>query len=347
MRGSHHTKARGGMDRRQLLALGAAGVATMAGPWPASAQPAAPDPWPRLFSHVYGRAVLEAPARRVVSLGYTNQDPLLALGVVPVALRYWYGDEPNSVWPWARAHLGQATPQVLRGESNIEAIAALQPDLIVAIGAGITRAEYDILSQIAPVLMQPEGTPTYGLGWEETTRMFGRAVAREDRALAMITKTKQAFAAARARHPEWAGRRAVAAYHSAGETGVFAAIDGRARFLQSLGFVLPDDAAFGGGEAFYHPLSPEDLSPLDADVLLWIAAGTEASDLAALPMRKLLDAHKHGREVYAGPLHAAALSFSSVLSLPFAINALEADIAAAADGDPDTVVQSTQAAGLL
>lgn len=98
---------------------------------------------------------------------------------------------------------------------------------------------------------------------------------------------------------------------------------------------------------FYTPLSPEDLSPLDADLLIWISSFDVVPDIVALPMRRTMRAHKEGREVLAGAIVAGALSFGSVLSLPFALEQLEADIALALDGDPSTAVRSSVAAGLV
>lgn len=119
--------------------------------------------------------------------------------------------------------------------------------------------------------------------------------------------------------------------------GRSAGADTRARFLIELGFQPTDAvAALSGADDFYARLSPEDLSPLDADILLWVSSFDTSPDLAALPMRRTLTAHAEGREVFAYGLVSAALSFGSVLSLPFALEALEADIAAACDGDPAT-----------
>ncbi len=41
------------------------------------------------------------------------------------------------------------------GSLDYEAILALQPDLISAVTADITQEEYDLLSQIAPTIVQP------------------------------------------------------------------------------------------------------------------------------------------------------------------------------------------------
>ncbi|MBJ3778716.1 ABC transporter substrate-binding protein [Acuticoccus mangrovi] len=299
------------------------------------------------FAHAFGETVLPAPARRVVSLGYTTQDPLLALGVAPLAVRGWFGDMPFGVFPWAQPLLGDAEPVVLVGEVSMERVAALAPDLVVAIGSGISEAEYGVLSRIAPTLVHEKGVGPYGTPWDHLTRTIGRAVGKAAAADALVAGVRETYAAARARHPGWADKTGVAAYHYGGETGAFILPDTRASVLAELGFrPTPAVAALSGPDEFYAALSPEDLSPLDADVLVWVSSFGTAPDLVALPMRKTLNAYREGREVYAGPLAAAAMSFGSVLSLPFVLDLLEADIAAAADGLPETPVASAAAAGL-
>ncbi|MCE6960821.1 ABC transporter substrate-binding protein [Cereibacter sphaeroides] len=299
------------------------------------------------FTHAYGETVLPAPARRVVSLGYTGQDMLLALGLAPIAVRYWYGDHPFGVWPWAQPYLGDARPALITGEVSLERVADLAPDLILAAGSGISRAEYEVLSRIAPVLMHDPRHSPYGTPWDVETRIVGRAIGREDLAEERIAGVHAAFAAARARHPDWAGRTAVAAYQDGGQTGAFAGEDTRARFLAALGFRPPE--ALGRLpliSGFYTQLSPEDLSPIDADLLIWISSLARAPDIAGLAMRRTLRAFAQGRELFVDELIAGALSFGSVLSLPFALKALEADIAIALDGRPGTPVASSVAAGI-
>ena len=300
------------------------------------------------FVHVYGETRLSKPATRVVSLGYTSQDPLLALGIRPLAVRQWFGDEPYGVWPWARPLLGDAKPALIGGEVSMEIVASLQPDLIVGIGSGISKAEYDILSQIAPVLMQPVGQTNYGTAWDELTMLLGRAVGKTELAGELVARTKGAFSAAKARHPDWAGKTGVCAYSFGGETGAFVGPDTRARFLTELGFSRPAVLdAMPAPDSFYLNLSPEDLSPLDADVLIWIASSDDAGSIEAIPMRKTMRAAREGREIFAGSLVRGALSFGSVLSLPFALERLEADLTAALDGNPQTPVPSSLAAGLV
>jgi len=299
------------------------------------------------FVHAYGETVLAQPARRVVSLGYTSQDTLLALGVAPVAVRKWFGSMPYGVWPWAQSLLGDAKPLLIEGEVSIEIVASLAPDLIVAIGSGISKAEYDVLSQIAPVLMHAPDQKTYGTSWDVMTRTLGRAVGQTARSEDLIAGTRKKFADVRARHPQWADKTAVCAYNFGGETGAFIGSDTRQRFLAELDFKVPEKlVGMSTAEEFYARLSPEDLSPLDADLLIWVSSFDTVPDIVALPMRRTLEAHHEGREVLAGALVAGALSFGSVLSLPFALEALEPEIELALDGNAQTPVPSSVKAGL-
>ena len=113
-----------------------------------SSTAAVAEDWPRTFESRFGTAVIEAPPERVVSLSYQNHDNFLALGVVPVGLRWWYGDYPRAVWPWAEAALGDAEPYVFRGEDiSIAELAARVAD--------VTGFAGDIVWDTS----KPDGTP--------------------------------------------------------------------------------------------------------------------------------------------------------------------------------------------
>ena len=122
------------------------------------------------IEHKFGSITVKAAPQRVVSIGFTDQDWLLALGVTPIAIRDWYGDQPDATWPWAQAMLGDANPTVLASaELNFEQIASLKSDLIVGVSSGMTDADYAKLSQIAPTVAQPKQFIDYGTPWDATT----------------------------------------------------------------------------------------------------------------------------------------------------------------------------------
>jgi iron complex transport system substrate-binding protein len=299
--------------------------------------------FPVTIAHMYGETTIGKQPERVVSLGYAGVDNILALGVKPVAVREWYGDYPYSVWPWGQAALGDATPEVLKGELNIEQIAALKPDLILGVSSGITKEQYELLSQIAPTIAPDAQYGDYGTPWEVDVRTDGKALGKSAEAEAAIKLIEDRFADIRAAHPDWLGKSAVVAFQYEGAPGAYRSIDIRARMLKSLGFETPAavDAA-GKPDDFYVSLSSEDLSPLDADVVIWF---DEFTDPLSLPLRPTMRAYKEGREIFVDNMISGAFSFSSLLSIDYALDKLVPLIDLAIDGDPATAVPVPAANG--
>ena len=61
---------------------------------------------------------------------------------------------------------------------NYEAVAAQDPDLILALYSGLTQEDYDNLSAIAPTVAQPPDYVGYGIPCDELTRTVGQAIGR-------------------------------------------------------------------------------------------------------------------------------------------------------------------------
>src|SRR4051812_44626594 len=70
--------------------------------------------FPVSIENKYGTTEITAAPERIVVVGLTEQDALLALGVVPVATTEWFGGRAGAIQPWATTALGTATvPEVL------------------------------------------------------------------------------------------------------------------------------------------------------------------------------------------------------------------------------------------
>jgi iron complex transport system substrate-binding protein len=303
--------------------------------------------FPVTIEHKYGETTIEAEPQRVVSVGFGEHDGLLALGVVPVGVRDWYGDQPFATWPWAQDELGDAEPVVLSSaEKEFEAIAALQPDLILGISSGMTDADYELLSQIAPTIAQPADYIDFGTPWDVALEITGRAVGRSDVATQVIADTRQLFSDAIEAHPEFAGATATTAFFFEEQPGAYVSSDIRSRLLTDLGFVIPEEIDDLAGGSFFLSISAEDLSLIDTDVVVWI--GSDEASFASirdLPTRPALRAFSEGREVVADELLSGALSHSSPLSLEYALEILVPELALAVDGDPSTAVPSAALIG--
>ncbi len=98
----------------------------------------ADDAFPAVVEHVYGATTIAAKPERVVTWGWSAQDVVIDLGIAPVGMPFFaYGGGEDGILPWTEAALaeqGFELPVVLPNttEPPLEAIAALQPDVIIA-----------------------------------------------------------------------------------------------------------------------------------------------------------------------------------------------------------------------
>lgn len=294
---------------------------------PSDTATSAANEFPVSVDHAFGSTTVEAEPVRIVSIGFTDHDTLLALGVEPIAIRQWYGDY-EFVWPWAQDALGDLEPTVLpSGDLNFEQIAALDPDLIIGQYIGLEESEYETLSQIAPTIAQPGDYPAFGAPWQEMTRNIGAAVGRSDAADELVAEIEGLFADARAAHPEFDGvELAYAGVYGTDAASYYVETNGstRMRVLQDLGFVVPDQLATLGTDSFYHDISVEQIALLEQDVVLWEPAVLELlPEVENNAIYQTLDVATDDRDIFlTDPIVAGAMAHSSVLSLPAVLDFL-------------------------
>jgi iron complex transport system substrate-binding protein len=270
------------------------------------------------IKHAFGETKLPGPPKRVVSAGYTDQDDLLALGVVPVAVTNWFGDQPFGVWPWAQTKLGTAQPVVLdlANGIQIDQIAALKPDLIVATNAGLDAATYAKLSAIAPTIPQ-SGQDAFFEPWKDQAVTIGQAVFKDAEMRKLISDLDDKFVNAGKDNPSFNGKKAFVVRGAIVGDGVEITPAGwRTDYLTQMGFVIGDgiDKYVDGG----HALVPRDraASVLDqADVLIWTTeSDEERTALLADPTFAKLKATRTNRNVITGKDLSGAITFATVLS---------------------------------
>ncbi|MFJ5557153.1 iron-siderophore ABC transporter substrate-binding protein [Streptomyces sp. NPDC093250] len=302
--------------------------------------------FPVTIAHKYGSTTIKAEPQRIVTVGLTDQDAVLALGKVPVGTTEWLGGYKGAIGPWAEDELGGAeAPTVLKDTGTgpqVEKIAALKPDLILALYGGLTKEQYESLSKFAPVVAQPKEYNDYGIPWQELTRKVGQALGKPDEATKVVEDTEATIKAAADEHPEFKGAGAVMATPYEGMF-VFGSQDARSRILTDLGFSLPKDLDKAIGDKFGANISKERTDLLDQDAVVWIAGDVakDADKLHKDASYKDLNVVKEGREVFVDESsdYGNATSFVSALSLPYVVERLAPQLAAAVDGKPDTTVE--------
>ena len=309
---------------------------------PTATTTADPDAFPVTIEHALGETTIEAEPTRVATLGWTDQDSALALGVVPVGATKitWGGNEGGST-AWFDAALEEAGAEApVRYDdadgAPIDEIAELAPDLILATNSGITEAEYAKLSKIAPVVAYPEAPWT--TSWQTSLEMIGQALGRTALAEEVAADTDAAIEEAAAAHPELAGAELIYGYLTPTDlstVGIYAPADPRVSILRDLGMV--DAPAVAGaiepGE-FYGTVSAEQAGELDSDVFItWVES---PDDVSAIQDDKLVGTIPAvaGGHLYAESDKATAMASTNPtpLSIPVIISDVVPQVVEAVEG---------------
>lgn len=287
--------------------------------------------FPVTVQHKLGSTTIAEAPIRVLSLGYTDHEVLLALGIVPIGVIQWIPEWKRGVGPWSEAALKGTTPALFQYELDFEKAAALKPDLILNIGFDPDQKTYDTLSAIAPTIAPPAGVKPYGVAWEQMTTMVSTAVGRAADGRRLIADTKALLAKTAAAHPQFDDKTFVVAAPYQGKLGYYEKSDIRAQLLHEIGLVDNELVASRDAADFFSTLSGEQAASLDADVLIMFgdAGTTAASVLKTFPTLAAVPAVKDDRLIYLTDSDVSmAFSTASVLSIPVALDAVVPKITA-------------------
>lgn len=247
--------------------------------------------FPVTLHHAFGETVIARKPERVATVAWANHEVPLALGIVPVGMaRANFGDDDDDgVLPWVAARLRElnAPTPVLFDEGDgidFEAVAATRPDVILAAYSGLSQADYDTLSLIAPVVAYPEAA--WSTDWREMIRLDSAGLGLAAQGDALITRIEAQIAEKVAAHPELHGKTAMFVTHmdvtNLGTVNFYTTNDTRVKFFADLGLASPQSviAASAPGQ-FAASVSAERVDDFD-DVDIVVSYGS----------MKLLDAVK-------------------------------------------------------
>ncbi|WP_217239024.1 iron-siderophore ABC transporter substrate-binding protein [Streptomyces sp. AC555_RSS877] len=293
--------------------------------------------FPVTVEHAFGTTkVTEAP-KRVVSVGYTDDQTILAFGIKPVGMVDQYPNPPgktpdiNTQWPWVKDKWGDTKPEVImkNGDSgpNYEKIAALRPDLIIAVYSEVDQAAYDKLSKIAPTVgrTKAEKEP-FSAPWQDNALHIAKALGKAEEGEKMVEGIQGQLDAAKEAHPAFADQTAVALSWYEDSVAPFTSTDVRGRLVSGIGFKYQTEIDKVADGSFYTKLSPERIDLIDVDHIFVINDKADTDALKKFKLFTNLDAVKKGNVSYLldseGPAVGAAISQGTLLSMPYAIDEL-------------------------
>ncbi|MFJ6013981.1 iron-siderophore ABC transporter substrate-binding protein [Streptomyces sp. NPDC092952] len=293
--------------------------------------------FPVTVEHAFGSTEITKAPKRVVSVGYTDDQAILALGVKPVGMVDQYpnpaGKSPdiNTQWPWVKDKWGDTRPEVVMSNGdagpNYEKIASLRPDLIIAVYSEIDRAAYDKLSKIAPTVGRTKGEKEpFSAPWQDNAVHIAKALGKEAEGEKLVEGIQGKLDAAKKAHPEFAKQTAVVLSWYKDSVAPFTSTDVRGRLVTGTGFAYQTKIDEVAGGKFYTTLSPERVDLVDVDRIFVVNDKADTEALKKFELFANLSAVKKGKVSYLldseGPAVGAAMSQGTLLSLPYAIDEL-------------------------
>ena len=291
-------------------------------PADASAEPGA---FPVRLESPFGTTEITQEPQRVVGTGWINAEVALSLGVIPVGSGYvGWGENENHSTDWFDARvreLGGELPVRFPETDgvNYEAIATLNPDLILAVVGSMDQETYDKLQKIAPVVAYSKDFQSgWTVPWQASTRIIGKALGREKHAQEVIQDAEKALHSKAEQFEQFTKATFISSALSVteGEPNIALYIkgDARADFMTSLGMtmapVVTQNAPIDG--SFYMEWSTERASELESDVLYsWVNSKEEAEQIRSNDVLSQIPAIKDDAAVLdAQKEHTLAMGYS-------------------------------------
>ncbi|WP_338472771.1 iron-siderophore ABC transporter substrate-binding protein [Niallia sp. XMNu-256] len=215
--------------------------------------------------HAMGTTTIEKTPEKVVILTNEGTEALLALGVTPVgAVQSFTGD------PWYD-HIADEMKDVevvgLESEVNVEAIAALQPDLIIG-NKMRQEAIYEQLSAIAPTVFAEDLRGN----WKHNFELYAKALNKEDKGKEVIEEYDARIANLKEQLGDKLNMTISMVRFMAGDVRIYQKDSFSGVILDQLGFARPesqnvDEFAIKGATKEQIPL-------MDGDILFYFTYET-------------------------------------------------------------------------
>jgi iron complex transport system substrate-binding protein len=287
--------------------------------------------FPVSIDSALGTAEITAKPERVVTLGWGAADIAFSLGTTPVGIESdtWGGDA-DGYQPWFRDAVEKAgdtlpTTIAMYPELDIDAVVALNPDLVLAPQSGLDQATYDQLSAFVPVVAYP------GEAWqtslEDQVHIAADALGVPEKAQPLLDERQAAIEAAANAHPELSGVSFAYVYggDQPGALSVYLPGDPRVELLTELGMNLAPSVSSltASPGTFVATLGLENADQLDDAQMLftWFNDADEQAATEAQPLWAQIPAFASGAYVpMLDPQLGMAVTVATPLSVPWALD---------------------------
>ncbi|NSL50235.1 ABC transporter substrate-binding protein [Calidifontibacillus erzurumensis] len=215
--------------------------------------------------HAMGETTIEGTPEKIVILTNEGTEALLAMGVTPVgAVKSWLGDP---WYPHIADQMEGVTEVGTESEPNLEAIAALQPDLIIG-NKMRQEAVYEQLSAIAPTVF----AETLRGDWKENFQLYAKAINKEEKGKEVLEAYENRINEFKEKAGDKLNQKVSIVRFTGGEVRIYQKDSFSGVILEEIGFARPEsqdvnDFAIRG-------VTKEMIPQMDGDILFYFTYET-------------------------------------------------------------------------
>jgi iron complex transport system substrate-binding protein len=286
--------------------------------------------YPITIKHALGTTIITKKPERIATVAWANQEVPLALGIVPVgmAAANFGDDDGDKILPWVSEKLAQlgAEKPVLFDEGDgidFEAVAATQPDIILAAYSGLSQQAYDTLSQIAPVVAYPDAP--WSTDWRTMIRFNAQGLGLAAEGEALIARIEAEIASAVEGHPELRDKTAMFITHlnaaDLSTINFYTTNDTRVKFFADLGLKSPKSVVNASSPGKYaDSVSAERIDDFDdVDILVTYGDKRLLDALEANPLMAKMPAVQRKALITLGRNPIGTAANPTPLSIPWVL----------------------------
>jgi iron complex transport system substrate-binding protein len=305
-----------------LTACGSDDSSDSAGTSAASASDGASDSasWPVTVDHVRGSSTIKEKPERIVVLHEAAVDPVLSLGLEPVAMFQIQGGDDSMPWLKGKIDFPEDAALTADRAANPEAVAKYDPDLIIVGDVYADDAKWHELENIAPTLVYD--WPTDGPAWRPILDGVAKATGREDKAAEVKKDYDNRVGEIQKEFPGIDGMTYNSAMLNKGQL-----VYSTNSLFEDLGMVQAERQRKAGARG---TVSMERLDELDGDLLVIYDPSDEKQKLTDNPQFQGLKSVKDGALVWQDmALGYAVTTASGPMSLDWAVDHIRPQLEAA------------------
>lgn len=297
--------------------------------------------FPITIEHAFGSSVIMQKPKRVATVAWANHEVPLALGIVPVgfAAATFGDDNGDGILPWVADRLSElnAKTPVLFDEGDgidFEAVAATQPDVILAAYSGLSQSDYDTLSMIAPVVAFPN--KPWSTNWRSMIRINSAGLGMAKEGETLIAHIEIQIAERVAQYPELKDKFAMFITHldptDLSVIRFYSANDARVSFFDDLGLQSPQSVKNISRDGQYSGESSIEQIDEFNDVDIFVTYGNKQllTPLTTNPLMSKMRAIRSGAIVMLGNSQIATAANPTPLSISWVLDDYLDALAAAA-----------------